>query len=333
MPRRAWARRGLRAAGCPSFGRATSTRAACATRRSRSPAGRPGRPLARELRPPPGRRDACTGRDGGRAVRCLRPGAERRLVTDGRDIRLERRRPLTSSTAPPSSTSHGCTARAGDARARRRGHTTPPVSAVARFWERELSRGAVLEVPERRVVGRRAKPARPAARAHVALQRRQSLRGALVRRGARRRAGDGGVRPRRRLRGDPPLRAAAAAGAVLELARRRRARRRRRPLPAHRRPDVSRPQDARVGGSAAPPGGPAPEPHSRAARPRGVLVRHPSPGDRAPRAGGRLAGPGCDRRRVVETGSSPPRRPRRRGGRSTRACPALGGAVGSASAR
>ena len=88
--------------------------------------------------------------------------------------------------------------------------------AVSRFWD-DASWPAVtaLRGPRAPRLRRRAEPARPATVSRLALQRRQPLRGALVRRGARRRAGHGGVRPRRRLRGHPPLRAAAAARAVL----------------------------------------------------------------------------------------------------------------------
>ena len=79
----------------------------------------------------------------------------------------------------------------------------------------------------------------PGPRAHLAVQRRQPVRGVLVRRGARRRRGDGRVRlPRRDAGRSCAARSPASKG--VELADRREADRDRALLPALRRPRVPR---------------------------------------------------------------------------------------------
>ena len=67
-------------------------------------------------------------------------------------------------------------------------------AGVVAYWNRRLADGAQIVVPEDARDERRARRPRAAARAELALQRRQPVRRAVVRGGARHRAGDGGVR-------------------------------------------------------------------------------------------------------------------------------------------
>ena len=71
------------------------------------------------------------------------------------------------------------------------------------FWLARLGERPIFEVPEKVVNDAQRSLLDPGPRADLAVQRRQPVRGVLVRRGARRRRGDGRVRVPRRDHGDP----------------------------------------------------------------------------------------------------------------------------------
>ena len=190
--------------------------------------------------------------------------------------------------------------RCGGLRRRPRGRRALLAATARGRDERVRSRAARRE--------RLARAADPGPRAHVALQHRQCVRGVLVPRRPRRRAGDGGAGLRAGGALDPRDVADAAVRPLRELEARRAAAGVRVVLPPDSRPRVHRRGDARAAALRGRARQPDRRLEVRAARRRALFVGHSRLGARPPYADRRLGGAARDGERLGRDGARLARR-------------------------
>ena len=193
------------------------------------------------------------------------------------------------------------------------------LAAARRAADRSTSPSSVVNDAQRSLLD-------PGPGADLAVQRRQPVRGVLVRRGARRRRGDGRVRPPRRDARQILSSSLARLDAALELAGRREADREPRSTSASpATATTSNRRRRRSTASSTASGARSTARHGNGLlRPRALLVRHRRARLRAARPGGGLAGAERDRRRLARDRAhrARPQGPRARRRASVAACTA-----------